>query len=291
MKKHLVVLLAIVLLSMVPGISFASSIQENYSALRQDPTQAAAIYYARDWDNRSNIIFTEAPWGSAPVPDLKSISDLVERYNLQYRGVWKALLPDGVSVLVHLFAFYDGSQWKYFALVPEDRWQNRYDRTHAVATFERAEDEFVDLISLSKAVEECYPGQKVRIGVEGKLFVGRPPALVDGPRAFLVNGKEVILPHYAVHGTTYVGVELIAKLLGADAQFSGEGKEARVGSATFKAGQPTKYGVTRYEHALVVPLRAFCEAVGATVEYNPSTDTVNILTPDGKGPYQWWDGV
>lgn len=281
MKKYLFVLvLAFVFL--IPGVSSGADISESYKALRQDPTWAATIY-AKD-SERSGTPVLDAPWGSDPVADLKGINEMVNKYDLQYRGVWKTFLPDGAIVLAHLFAYFDGD-WKYFALVPREKWLNRYDMERAVTTFEKAEDEFVDLISLKDAVESCYSRQRIVIGAEGRLYAGKFAFSNDRPRAFLVNGKEVVLPYYMIHGFSYTGVKTLASLLGVSVQFSDNGREAKVGNVTFRTGFPTRYGITRYEHALVVPLRDFCEAIGATVIYNPCTDTVNILTPDGKGPF------
>lgn len=297
MRKPLIVLfLTAMLILTASNISLAGTsvqvVSRDYPALRQVPTWAATIY-SRDYENRSNIVFTEAPWGDKMVANLKEMDVLDDQYSLQYRGIWRVYLPDGVNVLVHLFAFNDdGKQWKYFALVPESRWQNRYDRTFAMTTCEKPEDEFVNLISLAGAVEDSYPGQKIYIGAEGKLLVGNSLlAKTRGPRHLLVDGKETTAGRFAVGDTTYMGIKVIAAVLNVDVQYSDDGKEAKVGNTNFRAGLPTKYGVARYEQALVVPLRAFCEAVGVTVTYDPATDTVNILTPDGRGPGQWWDVV
>ena len=119
-----------------------------------------------------------------------------------------------------------------------------------------------------------------------------PAASAASPINLLIDGKKVIptVDPVVENGTTLVPLRVISETLGADVTWEQSKQQATVKTAAYSvdvtAGSEnyTVNGATKtlllapkaVNGSTLVPIRAFSEAIGATVNYNPATNTASV---------------
>lgn len=119
-----------------------------------------------------------------------------------------------------------------------------------------------------------------------------PAASAASPINLLIDGKKVIptVDPVVENGTTLVPLRVISETLGADVTWEQSKQQATIKTAaytvvfTLGSKNYTVNGATKtlllapkaVNGSTLVPIRAFSEAIGATVNYNPATNTASV---------------